>query len=84
VPVWWWLAAIAACVAASFVLGGRFHEDAAPLPAWMLTRLTSDSGLSNAPAMSSDGKLVAYSSTAALRVNGIFMSNRSPGAGRSA
>jgi Tol biopolymer transport system component len=63
---WWWLAATAACVAVSFAVGWRLHGPQAALPLWNLTRLTSDSGLSGSPALSRDGKLVAYSSDRSL------------------
>jgi eukaryotic-like serine/threonine-protein kinase len=64
--LWWWLAATAACVTASFALGWRLHTPQAAPPAWSLTRLTSDAGLSGSPALSPDGKLVAYSSDRSL------------------
>ena len=63
---WWWLAAAAACVAVSFAVGWRLHGPQAEPPLWKLTRLTSDSGLSGFPALSPDGKLVAYSSDRSL------------------
>ena len=59
---WWWLAAAAACVAMALAVGWRLHDPAAAPPPWQLTRLTTDAGLSDAPAISPDGKLVAYSS----------------------
>ena len=55
----WWLAVIvlvAVCVA-----GWRFFRMPAP-PPWKLTRLTADIGFTSSPALSFDGKLVAYSS----------------------
>lgn len=61
VGLWWWLASTVACLV-SFAVAWRFHDPPAPLPPWRLTRLTADAGLSDAPAMSPDGKLVAYSS----------------------
>jgi len=57
----WWLASTTACFI-SFVVGWQFHNPPAPLPSWKLTRLTADAGLSRFPALSPDGKLVAYSS----------------------
>jgi eukaryotic-like serine/threonine-protein kinase len=57
----WWLAGIAACLI-SFAVGWRLRQSPAPTPAWKLTRLTSDTGSSDSPALSPDGKLVAYSS----------------------
>jgi Tol biopolymer transport system component/predicted Ser/Thr protein kinase len=58
----WWFAAAAACLAMAFAVGWRLHDPAAALPPWKLARLTTDAGLSDAPAISADGKLVAYSS----------------------
>jgi len=63
---WWWLAATAACVAVSFAVGWRLHGPPSALPLWNLTRLTTDTGLSDAAALSPDGKLVAYSSDRSL------------------
>jgi eukaryotic-like serine/threonine-protein kinase len=64
---WFWVAAAAACVAVSFALGWRLHEPDAALPPWkLITRLTSDAGLSGSSALSPDGKLVAYSSDRSL------------------
>jgi len=58
----WWLAA--AAVTAVCLGGGwhLFHLPPPTPPSWKLTRLTADTGLSNSPALSPDGKLVAYSS----------------------
>ncbi len=61
----WRLAAIAACLAAALAVWLRFGARPAVLPAWKITRLTSDPGLSGTPAVSRDGTLVAYSSDAA-------------------
>jgi serine/threonine protein kinase len=63
---WWWLAGAAACVAVSFAVGWGLHGPQAEPAPWSLTRLTSDSGLSGFPALSPDGKLVAYSSDRSL------------------
>ncbi len=59
--LWWGLAAALLCLA---VLGWwwRFGNSQSSLPVGKLTRLTNDPGLSDSPAMSPDGKLVAYSS----------------------
>jgi Tol biopolymer transport system component/DNA-binding winged helix-turn-helix (wHTH) protein len=59
--LWWWLASIAACVI-SFAVGRQFHNPPLPPLSWRITRLTADAGLSAFPALSPDGKLVAYSS----------------------
>jgi Tol biopolymer transport system component/DNA-binding winged helix-turn-helix (wHTH) protein len=59
---WWWAAATALCVAASFVLAWRIHGAESELSPWRLNRLTADSGLSDFPALSPDGKLLAYAS----------------------
>jgi Tol biopolymer transport system component/DNA-binding winged helix-turn-helix (wHTH) protein len=58
----WWISIAAACLAVSFALGWRFHNIPATPSRWNLARLTSDAGLSGSPALSPDGKLVAYSS----------------------
>ena len=58
---WWWLAATALCVAIA-IAAGRLHAPKAPLAAWTVTGLTADAGLSGFPALSRDGKLVAYAS----------------------
>ena len=63
---WWWLVAAAACAAVSFAVGWRLRGPQAELPPWKLTRLTADIGLSGSPALSPDGKLVAYSSDRSL------------------
>jgi Tol biopolymer transport system component/DNA-binding winged helix-turn-helix (wHTH) protein len=59
--IWWWVAG-AAVVAVAFVLGWTIHKTPEPTRPWNLTRLTSDPGLSDNPAISRDGALVAYSS----------------------
>jgi eukaryotic-like serine/threonine-protein kinase len=58
----WWAAVIAAAVGLSLVVGVRFYRSATNSPAWRLTRLTRDAGLTDSPALSPDGKLLAYSS----------------------
>jgi serine/threonine protein kinase/Tol biopolymer transport system component len=63
---WWWLAAAAACVAVSMGVAWWVHNPPAAPPPWNLTRLTTDAGLSGSPALSPDGKLVAYSSDRSL------------------
>jgi hypothetical protein len=59
VRLWWWLAA-AACVV-SLAAGWWLHRSPATPRSWRLTQLTTD-GFSHDPALSHDGKLVAYSS----------------------
>jgi Tol biopolymer transport system component/DNA-binding winged helix-turn-helix (wHTH) protein len=59
---WWWAAAIIACAAVSFAVGWWVHRSRAAPSTWHLVRLTTDAGLSGTPALSADGKLVAYSS----------------------
>ncbi|MDQ6666426.1 MAG: serine/threonine-protein kinase, partial [Acidobacteriota bacterium] len=58
---WRWLAA-AACIAVLFAVGWKLRGLRAETSLWTLTRLTNDAGLSGFPALSPDGKLVAYSS----------------------
>jgi eukaryotic-like serine/threonine-protein kinase len=58
---WWWLAGAAACLG-SFVLGLRVREPQPMPPPWKLVRLTTDTGVSDAPVLSADSKLLAYSS----------------------
>jgi Tol biopolymer transport system component len=59
---WWWLVAAAACVAISLGVAWWVQSPPAVLSYWKLTRLTADAGLATSPALSSDGKLLAYSS----------------------
>jgi predicted Ser/Thr protein kinase len=63
---WWWLAAATACMAVAFAVGWQFRSPQAEPPLWKLTQLTSNDGLSGFPALSPDGKLVAYSSDRGL------------------
>ena len=59
-----WLMTAGACVVASFTIGRWFRTPEVPPVASSLTQLTRDAGLSNRPALSRDGKLMAYSSDA--------------------
>src|ERR1700722_9907533 len=61
VRLWWLLASAAACLV-TFAAGLRLRYDTAPSPVPKLTRITNEAGLSGSPALSPDGKLVAYSS----------------------
>ena len=47
-------------------IGLLFHRAPTDLPDWKLTRVTADAGVSRFPALSPDGKLVAYSSDRSL------------------
>jgi Tol biopolymer transport system component/DNA-binding winged helix-turn-helix (wHTH) protein len=58
---WWPLAFAAACLVA-FGVWWRLHDAGTGLPSGKVVRLTNDAGLSDSPALSPDGKLVAYSS----------------------
>jgi Tol biopolymer transport system component/DNA-binding winged helix-turn-helix (wHTH) protein len=58
--LWWPLAAALLCLAV-FAAWWQFGKSQAALPEERLTRLTTEPGLSDSPAMSPDGKLVAYS-----------------------
>jgi Tol biopolymer transport system component/DNA-binding winged helix-turn-helix (wHTH) protein len=60
--IWAWLALAAVLVVISLALGWLFHRSPVSPPSWKITPLTTDAGLSNAPALSPDGKFVAYSS----------------------
>lgn len=57
-----WLAATLAFGAISFAAGWKLHTSGSGLPAWHLSPITEDAGLSGTPALSPDGALVAYSS----------------------
>ncbi len=59
---WWWPAAIAAVVALSLVVGVGLYRSRTSPPAWRLTRITRGAGITDSPALSADGKLLAYSS----------------------
>jgi Tol biopolymer transport system component len=50
----------------SFGIGWRLHTTPVTPPAWKISQLTVDAGLSDASALSRDGKLVAYSSDRGL------------------
>jgi eukaryotic-like serine/threonine-protein kinase len=59
--LWWPVAAALVCLV-SFAVWWRFYDHEAPLSSAKVIRLTTDAGLSDSPALSRDGKLVAYSS----------------------
>jgi Tol biopolymer transport system component/predicted Ser/Thr protein kinase len=61
-PHWWAITAAAVLVAASIGVAWLLVRSPKPAPAPVLTRLTSDSGLTTDPALSPDGKLLAYAS----------------------
>src|SRR5215831_3153278 len=54
-----WAVGVAGC-AISAAVGWFLHGPPAP-PRWTVTRITSDAGLSSSPAISRDGRLIAYS-----------------------
>lgn len=58
--IWLWLGSAVGC-AISAAAGWYMHAPA-EAPVWTISRVTSDAGLSDAPAISRDGKLIAYSS----------------------
>ena len=59
---WRWLVGGVACLG-TFVLGLKLLEKQPVTPApWNLVRLTADAGVSDAPVLSADSKLLAYSS----------------------
>ena len=60
----WWLAAAIGCVLGSFAIGRGFRVPESALADGQLTQLTRDAGFSHRPALSRDGKLLAYSSDA--------------------
>jgi len=63
---WRWIAAVAACVATACGLVWRLHGPQTVMPPARLARLTNDAGISGQPALSRDGKLLAYSSDGGL------------------
>jgi len=56
----WWLALSAVCLL-SFAAGWQLHRAPPASPVWKLTRITAEAGLADTPAISPDGKFVAYS-----------------------
>jgi len=60
--IWRWLASSVVLMDVSFALGWLFHRSPVSVPSWNIAQLTTDAGLSDAPALSTDGRLVAYSS----------------------
>ncbi len=57
--VWWGAAAVLLMVASA--IGWRLRGPSPARPPWKLTKLTSDAGRFDSPALSRDGRLVAYS-----------------------
>ena len=57
----WWITA-AACLVGASAVATRLWKPTPPPAPWNLTKLTSDGGQADSPALSRDGKLVAYSS----------------------
>src|SRR5215831_17188532 len=64
-----WIVAFAALVAAVAVAAWWLSLSAVPPPQFKLTQLTRDAGLTWQPALSPDGKLIAYASDRAGRGN---------------
>jgi Tol biopolymer transport system component/DNA-binding winged helix-turn-helix (wHTH) protein len=62
---WFWAVVALTGLALSLFLAWRILGRAAPPRFWNLSRLTTDAGFSGFPALSPDGKLVAYSSNRA-------------------
>ena len=54
VRLWWWLASAAACLVA-LAVGLRLRSETVAPPVPTLTRITDEAGLSDSPALSSDG-----------------------------
>jgi DNA-binding winged helix-turn-helix (wHTH) protein len=59
---WLWVPSSIAALTAAFLLGWRLHNSSDSAADWRLTQLTSEGGISETPALSPDGKLIAYSS----------------------
>jgi eukaryotic-like serine/threonine-protein kinase len=62
-PIW---AGLAVAVAVAVAMTGYWLRGSHAPPLWKLTRLTTDTGLSDFAALSPDGKLVAYASDRSL------------------
>jgi Tol biopolymer transport system component/DNA-binding winged helix-turn-helix (wHTH) protein len=58
----WLLAAIAACLIIGLVAAPGFRNPTSSPAQWQFTQLTPDGEFSDSPAISRDGKLIAYSS----------------------
>ena len=63
------------CLTVGFVLAWRVRETSLRQPPWTLTRLTADSGISDDPALSPDGRLVAYSSDRSVAEDDLLAGN---------
>ena len=59
---WLWVPLSIAALTAAFLLGWRLHNSPDSAADWKLTQFTSDAGISETPALSPDGKFMAYSS----------------------
>jgi Tol biopolymer transport system component/DNA-binding winged helix-turn-helix (wHTH) protein len=59
---WVWVAASLVGLAGAFALGWRIRTRPDSLPDWKLIQLTTGADFGETPALSSDGKLVAYAS----------------------
>ncbi len=76
-----WVAAVVACAAAAFFLGGRLlgRHGGAPIELGKATHITWDAGLEVMPALSPDGKSMAY---AAGPIGNLHVMVRAVGGGR--
>ena len=72
-------AVVMAGVLAGVLAGYRFSSSQGSPQPWQLTRLTTDAGLTDFAALSSDGKLMAYSSDRNQNGSGIYICGRLQG-----